>query len=34
MGNEIEIRVATPDDAEALLAVYAPYVTDTAISFE
>lgn len=34
MGNEIEIRVATPDDADALLAVYAPYVTDTAISFE
>ena len=34
MGNEIELRVATPDDADALLAVYAPYVTDTAISFE
>lgn len=34
MGNEIEIRVATPDDADALLVVYAPYVTDTAISFE
>lgn len=29
-----EIRVATPQDAEALLAVYAPYVTDTAITFE
>lgn len=28
------IRVATPQDAEALLAVYAPYVTDTAITFE
>lgn len=23
-----------PDDAEALLAIYAPYVTDTAVSFE
>lgn len=32
--NNISIRVATPDDAEALLALYAPYVTDTAISFE
>ncbi len=30
----IRLRVATPDDAAALLAVYAPYVTDTAISFE
>lgn len=28
------IRVATPQDAEALLAIYAPYVTDTAITFE
>lgn len=28
------IRVATPQDAEDLLAVYAPYVTDTAITFE
>lgn len=32
--NNISIRVATPDDAEALLALYAPYVTETAISFE
>ena len=32
--NEIKIRVATPDDAEELLAIYAPYVTKTAISFE
>jgi phosphinothricin acetyltransferase len=30
----IGIRVATPDDAGACLAIYAPYVRDTAISFE
>jgi L-amino acid N-acyltransferase YncA len=28
------IRAATPDDAPACAAIYAPYVTDTAISFE
>ena len=28
------IRMARPEDAPALLAIYAPYVTDTAISFE
>nr|WP_155544547.1 GNAT family N-acetyltransferase [Amycolatopsis camponoti] len=28
------IRDATPDDATACLAIYAPYVTETAISFE
>ena len=28
------VRDATPDDAAACAAVYAPYVTDTAISFE
>ena len=28
------IRSATPDDAAACAAIYAPYVTDTAISFE
>ena len=27
-------RVARPDDAEALLAIYAPYVEETAITFE
>ena len=27
-------RIATPDDAPALLAIYAPYVEQTAISFE
>lgn len=28
------VRIATDDDAAAVAAVYAPYVTDTAISFE
>lgn len=28
------IRVARPEDAAALLEIYAPYVTDTAITFE
>lgn len=31
---ECRIRIATVDDAEALSAIYAPYVKDTAISFE
>ena len=31
---EIKIRIARPDDAAALLAIYAPYITDTAITFE
>lgn len=30
----MQIRLATPDDARAVLAIYAPVVTDTAISFE
>lgn len=30
----ITIRTATPDDAKELLAIYAPYVTETAITFE
>lgn len=32
--ENIDIRVASPDDAEKLLAIYAPYVEKTAISFE
>ena len=28
------IRIATPEDADACAAIYAPYVTDTAITFE
>ena len=31
---DFSIRAATPDDAGALLAIYTPYVTTTAISFE
>lgn len=34
MAGEPIIRPATIDDAEAMLAIYAPVVTDTAISFE
>lgn len=30
----MNIRPATPDDAAALLTIYAPYVRDTAVSFE
>ena len=30
----ISIRTATEDDAEELLAIYAPYVKQTAITFE
>ena len=32
--SPITIRTATPDDAAVLLAIYAPYVTKTAITFE
>jgi len=30
----MRIRIATPDDAQAIAAIYAPVVRDTAISFE
>ena len=30
----MEIRLATTADAEAILAIYAPYIRDTAITFE
>jgi phosphinothricin acetyltransferase len=30
----MDVRDATPEDAEACAAIYAPYVTDTAITFE
>ena len=30
----IKLRFATPQDADALLEIYAPYVKQTAISFE
>lgn len=32
--SDIAIRTVTPDDGEALLAIYAPYVIKTAITFE
>ena len=32
--SDITIRPATPDDAEALLDIYAPYVRETAVTFE
>lgn len=32
--NKITFRTVTPNDAEQLLEIYAPYVKDTAISFE
>lgn len=32
--ENIAIRMATPADAESLLAIYAPYVEQTAITFE
>lgn len=32
--EQIEIRMAVPEDAEKLRAIYAPFVTNTAISFE
>ena len=34
MANDINIRRATAEDAAALSAIYAPYVSDTAVSFE
>ena len=34
MTDNISIRFAAPEDAEALVEIYAPYVLDTAISFE
>ena len=32
--NDIAIRLAVPEDAPELLAIYTPYVEDTAITFE
>ena len=34
MADEIKIRAATPDDASALLKIYAPYVKNTSITYE
>ena len=32
--GKITIRTATPEDARALVAIYAPYVLETGITFE
>ena len=32
--NSVRIRLAAPDDAEALLRIYAPYVLKTGVTFE
>lgn len=32
--NNIEIKIAAPSDAEALLHIYAPYIKNTAVTFE
>ena len=34
MSDDIILRLATADDAAACLALYAPYITDTAITYE
>ena len=34
MNSELKIREATIDDAERLVEIYAPYITETAVSFE
>ena len=34
MEEALLLRAAAPEDAAALLAIYVPYVTDTAITFE
>lgn len=32
--SEIMIRIVSPEDAEELLDIYAPYIRDTAVTFE
>ena len=34
MEKDIKIRFAAPDDTEALLEIYAPYIKNTAVTFE
>ena len=34
MNTELKIRDATLDDAARLVEIYAPYITETAVSFE
>lgn len=31
--NDVSVRLALPEDAQAILAIYAPYITDSAITF-
>ena len=32
--QDIKVEIVSPDDAEELLQIYAPYVTGTAITFD
>ena len=32
--RQLRIRIATPEDAARLVAIYAPYVENTSITFE
>lgn len=34
IGSSVKIRLATPDDADALLRIYAPYVLETGVTYE
>lgn len=34
MNKNVHIRLATPDDAQEILAIYRPYIFDTAVTFE
>jgi L-amino acid N-acyltransferase YncA len=34
VARHVNVRLATPDDAAAIAAIYAPYVTDSFVSFE
>ena len=33
-GSSVKIRLATPDDTDALLRIYAPYVLETGVTYE
>ena len=33
-GSSVNIRMATPDDADELLQIYAPYVLETGVTYE
>ncbi|WP_372776726.1 N-acetyltransferase family protein [Mangrovibacterium sp.] len=34
MSKKVEIRMATPEDAKSLLAIYEPFITNTVVTFE